>query len=70
MARLVRHWPAKVAWRCYPLWITFVVIATGNHYLTDVVLGAATAGASMLLASKLLARAKPDAWAFRQVTAA
>jgi membrane-associated phospholipid phosphatase len=69
MARLVRYWPAKVAWRCYPLWITFVVIATGNHYLTDVVLGAATAATSMLLAGKLLARAKPDAWAFPQVTA-
>jgi membrane-associated phospholipid phosphatase len=69
MARLVRHWPAKLAWRLYPLWITFVVIATGNHYLTDVVLGAATAGAAALLAGKLLARAKPDAWAFREVTA-
>ncbi len=69
MSRLVRRWPAKVAWRLYPLWISFVVIATGNHYLTDVILGAATAGTSMLLAAKLLARAKPDAWAFRQVTA-
>jgi membrane-associated phospholipid phosphatase len=68
MSRLVRRWPAKVAWRLYPLWITFVVIATGNHYLTDVVLGAATAGASALLAGKLLARAKPDAWAFRELT--
>ena len=69
MSRLVRHWPAKVAWRLYPLWITFVVIATGNHYLTDAILGASTAGISMLLAGKLLARAKPDAWAFRPLTA-
>jgi membrane-associated phospholipid phosphatase len=69
MARLVRHWPAKVAWRMYPLWITFVVVATGNHYLTDVVLGVITAAASALLASQLLARARPEAWKFREVTA-
>jgi membrane-associated phospholipid phosphatase len=69
MARLVKHWPARIAWSLYPLLITFVVVATGNHYLTDVVLGALTAGASALLAKQLLARARPDAWAFRQATA-
>ena len=69
MSRLVGRWPAKIAWRLYPLWITFVVVATGNHYLTDVFLGAVTAGASGLLAGKLLARARPDAWAFGQATA-
>jgi len=69
MSRLVTRWPAKIAWRLYPLWITFVVVATGNHYLTDVFLGAVTAGASGLLAVKLLARARPDAWAFGQATA-
>jgi PAP2 superfamily len=69
MARLVRRRPAKVAWTLYPLWITFVVVATGNHYLTDVFLGALTAGASALLAKHLLARARPDMWAFQQATA-
>jgi membrane-associated phospholipid phosphatase len=69
MARLVKSWPAKIAWSLYPLWITFVVVATGNHYFTDVFLGAATAGASALLAQRLLARAKPDAWTFGQATA-
>jgi membrane-associated phospholipid phosphatase len=69
MARLVRRWPAKIVWRLYPLWITFVVVATGNHYLTDVFLGAVTAGASWLLAGRLLARTRPDAWAFGQATA-
>jgi membrane-associated phospholipid phosphatase len=69
MARLVGRRPAKIVWRLYPLWITFVVVATGNHYLTDVFLGAVTAGASWLLAGKLLARARPDAWAFGQATA-
>jgi membrane-associated phospholipid phosphatase len=69
MSRFVRHRVARIAWLLYPLFITFVVIATGNHYLTDVVLGAFTAGVSFLLAGQLLARARPDAWAFRQATA-
>jgi membrane-associated phospholipid phosphatase len=69
MALLVRRRAAKVAWTLYPLWITFVVVATGNHYLTDVFLGALTAGVAALLAKQLLARARPDAWAFGQATA-
>jgi membrane-associated phospholipid phosphatase len=69
MAKLVSSWPAKVAWRLYPVWITFVVVATGNHYLTDVFLGAVTAGASALIAQRLLARARPDVWKFGHVPA-
>jgi membrane-associated phospholipid phosphatase len=69
MMRLVKHRPAKIAWALYPLLITFVVIATGNHYLTDVFLGAVTAVASAMLAHRLLARARPDAWAFQQAAA-
>ncbi|MBV9819856.1 MAG: phosphatase PAP2 family protein [Solirubrobacterales bacterium] len=64
MARLVRPRPAKIAWCVYPVFIAFVVIVTGNHYLTDVFLGALTAVISALAAAKLLARARPDAWAF------
>jgi membrane-associated phospholipid phosphatase len=69
MARLVSWRPGKVIWSLYPLLITFVVVATGNHYLTDVILGALTAGAAALLAQRLLARARPDVWAFGQATA-
>ena len=32
----------KLLWCLYPLCVVFVVIATGNHYLTDVFLGALT----------------------------
>lgn len=64
MCRLVRSWPARIAWGLYPLLITFVVVATGNHYLTDVLLGALTAGAAALLAQRLLARARPSVWQF------
>lgn len=69
MARLAKHRPAQIAWCVYPLFISFVVIATGNHYLTDVFLGAVTAGVSVLLAGQLLARVRPDAWTFGQATA-
>jgi hypothetical protein len=69
MAKLVRRRPAKVAWSLYPLYITFVVVATANHYLTDAFLGALTAGVAALIAKRLLARAKPEAWAFSQATA-
>ena len=64
MSRLTRWRPGKILWALYPLLITFVVVATANHFLTDVFLGAVTAGASALLAQRLLARARPDVWAF------
>jgi membrane-associated phospholipid phosphatase len=52
MSRLVRHQAARILWRIYPGFIAFVVVATGNHYFTDVVLGALTAGLAALLASE------------------
>jgi len=69
MSRLVRRRLARIAWRLYPAWITFVVVATGNHYLTDVFLGAMTAFAAWLLAERLFARARPDVWTFGQAAA-
>jgi membrane-associated phospholipid phosphatase len=69
LAKLVKHRAAKIAWSLYPLLISFAVVATGNHYFADVLLGAVTAGASALLAKKLLARARPDLWAFGQAPA-
>jgi hypothetical protein len=69
MSRLVRNRIARLIWRIYPAFITFVVVATGNHYFTDVALGALTAGISAVLAKQLLARARPDTWAFTGVPA-
>jgi len=69
MARLVRRRASEIAWGLYPLFITFVVVATGNHYFTDVLLGALTAGAAALVAHRLLARARPGKWAFSQAPA-
>jgi membrane-associated phospholipid phosphatase len=64
MSRLVRRRVFQVLWRIYPVFITFVVIATGNHYFTDVFLGALTAGIAAVLSQKLLARARPEVWTF------
>jgi hypothetical protein len=69
MVRLVKRRIAQIAWALYPLLVTFVVVATANHYLTDVFLGAMTAGLAALLADRLLARARPSAWAIGPIAA-
>ena len=60
---LVRSRPLRVLWALYVPWVAFVVVATANHYLTDVVLGALTAVVAAVLSRELLARARPRAWA-------
>lgn len=67
LARLVRPRPLKVLWALYPFLVTFIVVATGNHFILDAVLGALTAGISALVAQRLFARARPRAWAFEPV---
>ncbi|MDO8187029.1 phosphatase PAP2 family protein [Conexibacter sp. JD483] len=67
MARLVKPKPLKVLWFLYPFLVMFVVVATGNHYVFDAALGAATAGISALVAWQLFGRLRPAAWSFGQV---
>jgi membrane-associated phospholipid phosphatase len=69
MAHLVKRRWAKILWYLYPLLVTWVVVATANHYLTDVFLGALTAGLAALTAKRLLARARPEKWTFQGVHA-
>jgi membrane-associated phospholipid phosphatase len=69
LARLVRPRPLKLLWFLYPFFVTFVVVATGNHYFMDAFLGALTAGISALLSQQLLARWRPEAWSFRRAEA-
>jgi membrane-associated phospholipid phosphatase len=64
LARLVKPRALKVAWLLYPLIVTFVVVSTGNHWWLDAFLGALTAAFSAYVADRLLARARPHAWAF------
>jgi hypothetical protein len=70
MVRLTTHRAARIAWGFYPVFVTFVVVATANHYLTDVFLGVVTAGLAALIAKRLLARARPEAWEFRPAISA
>jgi membrane-associated phospholipid phosphatase len=64
LARLVNPRPLKVVCALYPFFVTFVVVATGNHYFADAFLGAVTALISALVAKLLFARARPAAWSF------
>src|SRR5580765_4002426 len=66
--RLVKWRVARVFWGLYPLFISFVVIVTANHFWLDAAVGGLVAAASAY-ASAVLARARPDAWAFAGATA-
>jgi membrane-associated phospholipid phosphatase len=69
MARMVKRRWAAVLWRAYPLLVTWVVVATANHWWTDAVLGAATAALAWAAAAGVFARARPDAWAWERAAA-
>jgi hypothetical protein len=68
IARLAKHRITRVSWSLYPLLMTFVIIATANHFITDAVLGAVTAALGAAAAASL-ARARPSAWAFDRAEA-
>jgi PAP2 superfamily len=70
MIRMARHGWVKLLWCAYAPIVTFVVIATGNHWVFDAVTGALVAGVSALAAQTLFARARPRAWAWHQDLAA
>src|SRR5215216_5330088 len=63
MASMVRHAWAKVLWLLYPGLVSFVVVATANHWWFDAFTGALTAAVAALVAL-LFARWRPAAWAW------
>jgi hypothetical protein len=63
LARLVRSPVLRAAWALYPLLVTFVIVATANHFIADAVLGAAVVAVAAA-AARALAAARPHAWAF------
>jgi membrane-associated phospholipid phosphatase len=63
MAYMSRRRWVKALWLIYPLVVTFVVIATANHWWFDAFTGALTAAAAAL-AAVLFARWRPAAWAW------
>jgi hypothetical protein len=65
LSQLVRTRVARGFWWAYPVIVSYVIVATGNHFVMDAILGAATAGMSALTAREL-ARARPAVWRFGQ----
>jgi hypothetical protein len=63
MVHMARRTWAKAAWLTYPWVVTFVVVATANHWWFDAFSGAVVAGVAAL-AAILFARWRPAAWAW------
>jgi membrane-associated phospholipid phosphatase len=61
---LSRHVWSKAFWAAYPLLVFWVVVVTANHYWVDAAIGYMVAAVSALVAQRLLARARPEAWSF------
>jgi membrane-associated phospholipid phosphatase len=68
LARLVRRRALRVVWFLYPFLMAFVIVATGNHFITDALLGALTAGIAAYGARRL-AQARPGVWRFSKAPA-
>jgi hypothetical protein len=68
--KLVSNRVVQAFWAVYPLAVTFVVVATANHFWIDAALGALVAAVSAYAASTALARARPEAWAWRSAAPA
>src|SRR5919108_3428533 len=64
MARMTRRRWAQTLWYAYWPVVTFVVIATANHWWLDGFLGAVVAAVSAFSAHALFARARPEVWAW------
>ena len=63
LAKLVEHRILRTWWWAYPFVVTFVIVATANHFVLDALLGALVAGLAALSAREL-GRARPAAWRF------
>jgi PAP2 superfamily len=63
LASMTRRRWVKALWLSYPPLITFVVVATANHWWFDAFTGALTAGVAAF-AALLFARWRPAAWAW------
>jgi hypothetical protein len=63
--KVVRNHYLKALWATYPVFVSFVVLVTGNHFWIDAALGAMVAAVSAAASSWALGRARPEAWAWR-----
>lgn len=68
LAKLSKHKATRIFWTCYPALMVWCVVVTANHWWLDAAAGFATAGVAAYAAG-LLARIRPEAWAFVPVRA-
>jgi hypothetical protein len=59
-----RRW-LRVLAMVYPVLVLAVIVITANHFFFDAVIGAVTALVGALAAQRVMARLRPDAWAWR-----
>ena len=52
LVNLVRHWWAKTFWILWPAWVWFVVMASGNHFWLDCIVGILVALTSITIVYK------------------
>lgn len=64
MASMTRRTWARALWWSYAPVVTFVVVATANHWWLDAFFGALVAAVSAAAAHGVFARARPDVWAW------
>jgi membrane-associated phospholipid phosphatase len=65
--RLTRRWLLRALAISYPLLVLAVIVITGNHFFFDAVVGAALAVVAAIAAQWVMARLRPDAWAWRPI---
>src|SRR4051794_21269407 len=66
---LVRHRVLQIAWSFYPAIVPFVVVVPPTPFWLDAAGGVVAAAFSAGAATAALARARPEAWAFRRAAA-
>jgi len=65
---ICRHWLSKALWLTWPFLVAWVTVVTANHYWVDAVLGWLVALTAAVVAHRLLARVRPEAWSWRTAT--
>jgi membrane-associated phospholipid phosphatase len=66
--KLVTLRALKVLWALYPVFVSFVVVVTANHFWVDGVVGAMVAVGSAYVAHAVLGRARPEIWGWKAST--
>jgi hypothetical protein len=64
--RLTRRLWLRVIGALYPLLVLFAIVSTGNHFIFDAAAGALLAVVAGVIADRVMARVRPDPWAWGQ----